>query len=108
MDQSGSPRWLVASDSGQASTVRAVATCRIPAAGSSDWEARAGVEKTAEDGFVVNQPSECSPGSIEGSSNRQDPEDSNLIGSSSAGGRRGATGVVVRQPSWPGGDDGRA
>ena len=37
VDQSGSPRRLAASDSWQASTVRAAATCRISAACSSEW-----------------------------------------------------------------------
>ena len=61
MDQSGSPRRLAASDSWQASTVRAVATCRISAACSSDWEASTGVEKLAEDKFAARQPPECAP-----------------------------------------------
>ena len=49
----------------KASTIRAVATCEIPAARSSDWEARTGVE--AADATAVSQSPEC-PGASTGSS----------------------------------------
>ena len=81
---------------GQASTVRAVATCRISAACSSDWEASTGVKKPDRDKFAASQPAECAPGSTEGSSKREDPEDPSIIGSSSARGQRGAAGIAHR------------
>ena len=60
---------MAASDSWQASTVRAVATCRISAACSSDWEVSTGVDETRhrqgrrQPAASQNVP----PGSIEGS-----------------------------------------
>ena len=38
-----------------------------------------GVEKLAKDKFAASQPPECAPGSIEGSSKREDPEDWELF-----------------------------
>ena len=53
--------------------IDAVATCKIPAASSSAWEARAGVGEAA-DAAAVSQSRECCPRATAGSSSCEDPE----------------------------------
>ena len=75
----GIPLWFSSSASWQASTVRALATCRISAACWSDWEASPGIEKLAKDKFAAN---ECA--------------DPSFIGRSSTRGQRGAASFAHR------------
>ena len=94
MDQSGSPRWLFTGDPWQASTIHTVATCKIPAACSSAWEAHTGVEEAA-DATAVCQSPKCPPLAITGSSRCEDPEDPGIPRSAPARGHRREAGFAI-------------